>query len=98
MTLPEPQYQAQPFQQPPEVWTLTLNRYQRDNLLYLLNCINSAPHGRDDMKHWNTGDWHGEIWYMLGKRGWFSNETSYVIDEGDHPNPVYFPKETDEGQ
>ncbi len=55
-------------------WVLVLNKYQRDNLLALLNWIG---YGRtDDEGKWaggvgpfalaNTGDWCGEIGWMLG--------------------------------
>lgn len=65
-----PQWQAQPHMTPPETWTLTLNRYQRDNLLMLLQV---CGYGNSDSQvapfHlMNTGDWIGEIHNMLGAR------------------------------
>lgn len=54
-----------------EEWTLTLNRYQRDNLLWLLNCI-GYPSGLNTvlpMHLANTGDWVGELAWKLAPQG-----------------------------
>lgn len=51
---------------PAETWTLTLNRYQRDNLLQL---VQRLMEGDDTpLICFNTGDWVGEIRWMLGKK------------------------------
>ena len=88
--IPHPSYQVQPHSMPPETWTLTLNRYQRDNLLLL---IQSVMTGDERPAGWfNTGDWVGEIRWMLGKKhhsGWGPGvEAIYDIDFDDHPNAV----------
>lgn len=53
-----------------DTWTITLNRYQRNNLLYMLNSM-GYPYGNpytipDIPMSYNTGDWFGEIANMLG--------------------------------
>lgn len=83
-------HQAQPHQTPPETWTLTLNRYQRDNLLNLLQCV---MEGDERSASWfNSGDWVGEIRWMLGRKFYgypgLPAEPSYSIDSFDRPNPV----------
>ena len=72
-------------------WTLTLNRYQRDNLLLLLNAVGypgntgwNNPHIDPKLRHRNTGDWVGEVAIMLRR-----SDNSIVIDDGDRPNQVY---------
>lgn len=49
-------------------WNITLNRYQRDNLLHLLRCC-GYPAGNEDTAPpftiANTGDWLGEIHNLL---------------------------------
>lgn len=52
-------------------WKLTLNRYQRDNLLWLLNCL-GYPAGVNTVEPFglaNSGDWVGEIAWMLAPQG-----------------------------
>lgn len=44
----------------PVTWTLHLNKYQRDNLLWLLQLVRSGA-----LQFANTGDWTGEIPAML---------------------------------
>lgn len=88
-----PDYQAQPHMTPPDVWTLTLNRYQRDNLLRLVqDVIEGASR---PVSRYNTGDWVGEIRWMLGKKNTPSYgpvvEQVFSIDEHDRPNPIYDP-------
>lgn len=89
----KPAKQYQPYLRPYDVWTLTLDRYERDNLLNLLQNIcdqNQTPVG-----NFNNGDWVYEIRYMLGKlTGEYQNKGLFDIDEEDHPNPVhgYIPK------
>ena len=75
-----------------QTWTITLNRYHRDNLIKLFNAI-GYPWGNrfaeDDMRSWNTGDWVGEIPMMLAR-----TDGSMVIDAKDNPNPrVAWPTE-----
>lgn len=71
------------------VWTLTLNRYQRDNLLYLLNVCGypyGNPHAIPEM-NFDTGDWIGEIANALGKQiGPYGPDYAFVIDDDDHTN------------
>lgn len=73
---------------PPEIWTLTLNRYQRDNLLWLLNAVGYPWDERvEPFTIANTGDWVGEIVQMLGKINQFDSHSGhYAIDEADNPN------------
>ena len=52
-------------------WTLTLNKYQRDNLLWLINAC-GWPWGVHTVSPFgcaNTGDWIGEVGWMLAKEG-----------------------------
>lgn len=69
----------------PKYWTIRLNKYQRDNLVWLFNAIgypNSASEpGVEPFTLANTGDWVGEIPNMLAKPG-----QSCVLDEKDQPN------------
>lgn len=81
-------YQTAFHGKPPETWTLTLNRYQRDNLLWLLNAI-GYPWGQrvEPFNLANTGDWVGEIAQMLGKIHLLDSHAGvFVIDEADRPN------------
>lgn len=76
---------------PPEVWTLTLNRYQRDNLLQLLQRLM----GGDDtpLTCFNTGDWVGEVRWMLGKKNSPNFGPAvvqvYEVDDADSPMPPH---------
>ena len=52
----------------PTEWTITLDRYQRNNLLLLLNvCGYPNGCGVEPFTLANTGDWLGEIALMLSK-------------------------------
>ena len=52
----------------PIEWTITLNSYQRNNLLLLLNiCGYPSNCGVEPFTLANTGDWLGEIALMLSK-------------------------------
>lgn len=84
-----PVWQAQPHMTPPETWTLTLNRYQRDNLLRLIQDVMEG-HPRP-VSRYNTGDWVGEIRWMLGKTSTSSEKPVLSIDEFDRPNPIFDP-------
>lgn len=55
-------------------WVLVLNKYQRDNLVYLLHSIGypAATHSHNErmapetaVGNFNTGDWVGEIYWMV---------------------------------
>lgn len=85
-------HQATTMVRPPETWTLTLNRYQRDNLLWLLNRI-GYPYNNEwrdpELARLNSGDWVGELVLSLAKvERWEDGRpvTVMVIDENDHPN------------
>jgi len=84
--------QAQPHMVPPNIWTLTLNRYQRDNLLLLVQKIMEG----DDtpVACFNSGDWVGEIRWMLGKTvaDHAGYQTVTSIDGADRPNPLAPPR------
>ncbi len=88
-----PTWQKNCGPQPPETWTLTLNRYQRDNLLLLLNAVGypfGTEHMDPDLARYNTGDWVGEIVLMLAKTfqgdDHMMTTPSMTIDEHDRPN------------
>lgn len=73
-----------------KTWTLVLNKYQRDNLLWLINAIGwpYTPGHVESIGPFelaNTGDWLGEIGWMLkdDEDGW------PVIDEHDRPNRIF---------
>ena len=52
----------------PTEWTITLDSYQRNNLLLLLNvCGFPASAGVEPFNIANTGDWIGEVARMLSK-------------------------------
>lgn len=86
----------------PETWSLSLNRYQRDNLLWLLNRVGypwDNPHRVQDLGELGfsrtspslrgDGDWLGEIVIALGKvEKWKDGRPVVVcvIDENDRPN------------
>lgn len=63
-------------------WKLTLSKYHRDNLLWLLNAI-GYPYGHhiEPFHCANTGDWVGEIALMLAK----PNQQP-LLDKEDQPN------------
>lgn len=48
----------------PTFWTLRLDRYQRDNLAWLLQCV-LGPDPVEPFQMANSGDWAGEISHML---------------------------------
>ena len=56
----------------PEQWTITLNKYQRDNLLWLIMAM-GYPAGSVEMERWrrpelagcHNGDWVGQLYWML---------------------------------
>ena len=97
---PEQAHQAvntsYPMNPMPGVWTLTLNKYQRDNLLWLLNKCGApdSSHALDELRLHANGDWAWEIADMLGKidranrgpHGIGYPRPVYVIDANDHPN------------
>lgn len=59
------------FRSDEPLWGLVLNKYQRDNLLWLLNLC-GYPAGMEpvgDFALANTGDWLGEIAFMLAPGG-----------------------------
>lgn len=50
----------------PKTWTITLNEYQRANLLWLFELIGyTYGKGVEPFTYANTGDWVGEIPLML---------------------------------
>lgn len=68
----------------PILWTIQLNRYQRDNLLWALQCIRD---GLNPENGFNTGDWVGEIAFMLAKKDKFP-----ALEGDDSPNcPLPYP-------
>lgn len=78
-------------------WNLTLDRYERDNLLALLNAL-GYPYPRaeriDALAPLNNGDWVGQIALKLMR-----TDGSYVIDSEDRPNvPLAFLKERIDGE
>jgi hypothetical protein len=82
-------YNKQYFGSP--TWVLVLNKYQRDNLLFLLNlCGYGSPDiATEPFTIMNNGDWIGEIAIMLGKSicpGAFNATETYTIDKDDQPN------------
>jgi hypothetical protein len=73
---------------PPNTWTLTLNEYQRNNLLFLLNVCGypySNPHIIPEM-NFDTGDWIGEIANALAKQTDMSGGWTPIIDDTDRHN------------
>jgi hypothetical protein len=61
---------------PGEKWNLTLDKYQRDNLLWLITLARDGH-----ISGANTGDWVGEIANMLAK----PNKPA-ELDSDDKPN------------
>lgn len=57
-----------------EEWMLKLDKYQRDNLLMLLQAV----HEIEPFTAANNGDWVGEITWMISDSG--------KLEKGDHPN------------
>jgi hypothetical protein len=62
----------------PVAWTIQLNKYQRDNLLWALQCIRD---GYRPENGFNTGDWVGEIAFMIAKKDKYP-----ALDAEDSPN------------
>lgn len=67
-----------------KTWIIRLNRYERDNLLLLLNIIGYGDKGLSPFNRLNNGDWVGQIALKLERR-----DGSITIDEEDHPNTSY---------
>ncbi len=65
-----------------ENWVIQLNKYHRDNLLWLFNVIGYPGAGIKPFTFANTGDWNGEIPLMLCKPG----QSNPVLDAKDRPN------------
>lgn len=70
-------------------WILVLNKYQRDNLLWLLNACgypgdNTTAHTIKPFDCANTGDWVGMLAIMLMDDKQFPGITA-----GDHPNSSF---------
>jgi hypothetical protein len=68
----------------PEKWVIELNRYQRDNLLWLLLACWGWNEGGviEPLNFAGTGDWVGEIPHLLMRPG----RSSPCLDASDHPN------------
>lgn len=64
-------------------WVIELNKYHRDNLIWLFNVI-GYPGGKgvEPFHFANTGDWVGEIPLMLRK----PLQSSPVLENDDHSN------------
>jgi len=63
-------------------WVLVLNRYERDNLLWLLNLLGYGKAGVEPFTIANTGDWVGEIAMMLAD----PDDYSLDAEESGKPN------------
>lgn len=67
----QPQCQTGYYDDESQRWIIQLNRYQRDNLLWLFTAIRGWYTDRWEsiwpFNHLNTGDWAGEIPNMLGR-------------------------------
>lgn len=64
---------------PSKTFIIRLNRYQRDNLLWLLSAIGYAGSVPIEPFHLaNTGDWLGELCNMLSQDGRFHPEKTDV--------------------
>lgn len=69
-----------------EKWTLELDKYQRDNLLWLLNAC-GYPNLANTVEPFNcanTGDWLGELALML-----CNADGECSITEKDRPNTTF---------
>lgn len=64
-----------------QIWSIPLNRYERDNLLFLLNAIGYGAKPIKPFGVFNTGDWVGQVALKLRRQ-----DGSYSIDENDRPN------------
>lgn len=71
-------------------WVVTLNKYQRDNLLFLLNLCGYPPGNEYAVEPFTimvNGDWIGEIACMLSKHLRQGQECdSCLIGADDRPN------------
>lgn len=72
-------YKVIPQTTEPERWVIELNRYQRDNLLWLLLAVWGC--GVPPFDRAATGDWVGEIPWMLRLPG----QESPQLTPDDHP-------------
>lgn len=50
---------------------LVLSKYERDNLVALLRCINGEPFGPGVLAN---GDWAGQIYHRLAPHGYNAND------------------------
>jgi hypothetical protein len=78
-----------------KTWHITLDKYERDNLLALLNSIGfpanvDNPYYRErgtrEVRSFNNGDWVGQIALKLMK-----TDGTYLIDKTDMPNDRLLP-------
>jgi len=80
---------AAPFGEP-KTWTLVLDEYQRNNLLWLLNLVGypyGNVHATEPFHLANTGDWVGEIVLKLAdSSGSLLNPKSNVAVENVRKN------------
>jgi len=63
-------------------WTLKLNEYQRNNLLWLINACGYGHDGVPPFTLANTGDWIGEIAWMLEHE----KDGSICLEDGEQAN------------
>lgn len=69
------------FTQDDRIWSIPLDRYERDNLVSLLNAIAVGGSSANPFSVANTGDWVMQILFKLRRR-----DNIHITDEQDHPN------------
>lgn len=72
---------------PNPCWLMTLNEYQRDNLLWLLGAIMSGRY--PELSILDTGDWVGEIYWALGGIPFTPNDTKRKLTSVGKPNKTW---------
>lgn len=77
------------YQPPPGTWVLVLSRYERDNLLHLLNAVGwpaNNPHADVALRTYNSGDWVGMVAGKLAKQPPGEFPSGAVADGNDRVN------------
>jgi len=66
----------------PDSWTIKLNKYQRDNLVWLLTVVGGFKDIVEPFNMANTGDWVAEVTYLLDKpKGSPDDRPNKTIDD-----------------
>lgn len=69
------------FTEDDRIWSIPLDRYERDNLVSLLNAVAVGTYPENPFRSANTGDWVMQVLFKLRRR-----DNQYALDDNDRPN------------